>query len=229
MTRPKILVSFCGAGGSAMGWHRAGFEVWGTDFFPQENFPFPERFIQGDALEYLFWHGGEFDAHDAGPPCQWSTALRKGTNQSKGWGREHFDLINDTRIVLEDWGLPYVIENVSGAAVRKDVTLCGEMFSLEVLRHRHFELGGWSIPKPIHPKHRGRVKGWRHGEYFDGPYFAVYGDGGGKGSLADWQRAMGTPWMTSKHEIAEAIPPAYTEFLGAQLVQYLINQREEAA
>jgi DNA (cytosine-5)-methyltransferase 1 len=202
-----------------MGWHRSGFEVWGVDFFPQPDFPFPDRFIQTDALEYLFDHGGEYDAHDAGPPCQASTGLTKGTNQAMGWGRTHFDLINDTRIVLTDWEKPFVIENVSGAKIRKDVTLCGEMFGLSVIRHRHFELGGWSVERPEHIKHRGRVQGWRHGVYYDGPYFAVHGDGGGKGSLADWQRAMGIDWITDKKKLAEAIPPAYTEWLGRRLLE----------
>jgi hypothetical protein len=108
-----------------------------------------------------------------------------------------------------------------GAKIRKDVTLCGEMFGLEVLRHRHFELGGWSMKQPPHVPHRGRVKGWRHGEYFDGPYFAVYGDGGGKGSVAEWQRAMGIDWTSDKVELAEAIPPAYTELIGREMLAAL--------
>lgn len=119
--------------------------------------------------------------------------------------------------MLEDWGLPYVIENVSGAKLRKDLTLCGEMFGLEVIRHRYFELGNWVMPQPKHIPHRGRVQGYRHGEWFDGPYFAVYGDGGGKGSVADWQRAMGIDWTADKHELAEAIPPAYTQFIARRL------------
>lgn len=229
MTRPRILVSFCGAGGSAMGWHRAGWEVWGVDIFPQPNFPWPARFIEADALEYLFDHGGEYDAHDAGPPCQASTALTKGTNKSRGWGQTHFDLIGDTRIVLEDWGLPYVIENVSGAQIRKDLTLCGEMFGLSVIRHRHFELGGWEMAQPLHKPHRGRVAGYRHGQWYEGPYFAVYGDGGGKGTVAQWQEAMGIDWTDVRKEIAEAIPPAYTEFIGAQLMQHLQGRGEIAA
>lgn len=216
--RPPILDSFCGAGAASMGWHRAGWEVWGSDIFPQPNYPFPERFVQVDALEFLFDHGGKFVAHHAGPPCQASGALGKGTNAAKGWGSEHFDLIEDTRTVLVDWDLPFVIENVSGAKLRKDITLCGEMFGLEVIRHRHFELGGWGTMRAEHKPHRGRVRGYRHGEYFDGPYYAVHGDGGGKGSVSDWQRAMGIDWTDNKRELAEAIPPAYTQWLGTRLL-----------
>ena len=75
--------------------------------------------------------------------------------------------------------------------------------------------------QPDHVPHRGRVAGWRHGEYFDGPYFAVYGNGGGKGSLDDWRAAMGMPWCREKREISEAIPPAYSEFVGRQLMEVL--------
>jgi hypothetical protein len=79
------------------------------------------------------------------------------------------------------------------------------------------------MPEPEHKPHRGRVAGWRHGEYFDGPYFAVYGLGGGKGTVAQWQTAMGIDWTTERHEIAEAIPPAYTEFIGAGLIDNLLS------
>lgn len=219
--RPPLLDSFCGAGAASMGYHRAGFEVWGSDIFPQPDYPFPERFVQVDALEYLFYNGGKFVAHHGGPPCQASGALGKGTNAAKGWGSVHFDLIDDTRTVLTDWGKPFVIENVSGADMRKDVTLCGEMFRLEVIRHRHFELGYWSMPPQPHVPHRGRVKGVRHGTYYDGPYFAVYGEGGYKGTVAEWQRAMGIDWTADRRAIAEAIPPAYTDLIGRRLLKAL--------
>jgi len=97
--------------------------------------------------------------------------------------------------------------------------LCGEMFNIDVIRHRVFETNVW-IWQPPHTPHRGRVAGCRHGEWFSGPYFAVYGDGGGKGSLQQWRDAMGIDWMT-KPELAEAIPPAYTEYIGGQLLQAL--------
>ncbi|MFD4461333.1 hypothetical protein [Nocardia sp. NPDC058480] len=114
-----------------------------------------------------------------------------------------------------------MIENVQGSKLRRDLTLCGEMFGLGVIRHRYFELGGWSMPQPAHVAHRGRVAGYRHGERFDGPYVAVYGQGGGKGTVRQWQSAMGIDWTSDRVELAEAIPPAYTEFLGRQLIAEL--------
>jgi DNA (cytosine-5)-methyltransferase 1 len=95
------------------------------------------------------------------------------------------------------------------------------MFGLAVIRHRYFELGGWFMPQPPHKPHRGRVAGMRHGEWFTGPYFAVYGEGGGKGSVPQWKQAMGIDWTDDRREIAEAIPPAYTEHIGAQLLAHL--------
>ena len=130
----------------------------------------------------------------------------------------HVDLIPQTRELLDELGVPTVIENVQGAKVRRDLTLCGEMFGLDVIRHRYFECS-FPITQPGHVKHRGRVRGWRHGQYFDGPYVAVYGDGGGKGTVAQWQQAMGIDWTDVRLEIAEAIPPAYTEFVGRQLMR----------
>lgn len=195
-----------------MGHHRAGFDVVGVDIAPQPRYPF--TFVQGDALEYLAAHWTEFDAIHASPPCQASCALTKGTNK----GRQYLDLIPQTRELLATTGLPTVIENVQGAKVRRDVTLCGEMFGLGVLRHRYFELDGWQAAQPPHKPHRGRVAGWRHGQWYDGPYVAVYGEGGGKGSVAQWQAAMGIDWTSERKEIAEAIPPAYTEWLGSRLM-----------
>lgn len=207
MSRPLLLDLFCGAGGAAMGYHRAGFDVVGVDIAPQPNYPF--EFHQADALAFAMEFGGDFAVRHASPPCQASTALTKGTNK----GRQYPQLIPLTRVVLAAFGGPNVIENVQGAAVRRDVTLCGEMFGLNVIRHRYFE-----IAQPAHVKHRGRVAGWRHGKYFDGPYFAVYGEGGGKGTVAEWQAAMGIDWTDVRVEIAEAIPPAYTEHVGVQLL-----------
>ena len=211
--KPRLLDLFCCAGGSGMGYSRAGFEVVGVDIDPQPNYPF--EFHQGDALQFLARHGREFDVIHASPPCQGYTALK--AVHGNPWPL----LIDPVRDLLERVGVPYVIENVQGAPVRRDLTLCGEMFGLGVLRHRYFELGGWSAAQPAHIPHRGRVAGWRHGEYFDGPYFAVYGNGGGKGTIAQWQTAMGIDWTSDRRELAEAIPPAYTEFIGAQLLEHV--------
>lgn len=154
---------------------------------------------------------------DASPPCQDYIAITKGTNA----GREYPALLEPTRALLEASGLPYVIECGDGKHLRRDLQLCGEMFGLQVIRHRTFEAGGWTPTQPAHVKHCGRVKGWRHGQFYDGPYFAVYGDGGGKGTVAEWQQAMGIDWTTDRFELREAIPPAYTEFIGGQLIDQI--------
>ena len=227
ISKPLLLDLFCCAGGAGMGYHRAGFDVVGFDLAPQPNYPF--EFIQADALEVLhelatqgtWFRGRRVAAVHTSPPCQASCTLIKGNQRATA--DKHIDLIPQTRELLARTGLPTVIENVQGAKVRRDLTLCGEMFGLGVIRHRYFECT-FPVEQPQHIPHRGRVRGWRHGQYFDGPYVAVYGDGGGKGSVEEWQAAMGIDWTDVRHEIAEAIPPAYTEHVGKQLIRNLQDQ-----
>ncbi|MEU4239514.1 DNA methylase [Actinoplanes sp. NPDC026619] len=218
MSRSLLLDLFCCAGGAGAGYHAAGFDVLGVDLVDRPRYPF--RFVRAEALSHLarlITGGGirAFSLIHTSPPCQDGCALTQGTNRAMGWGRDHVQLIPDLRDLLERSGLPYVIEQPNGTApVRKDVTLCGEMFGLGVIRHRNFELGGWTAGQPVHVKHRGRVRGWRHGVYHDGPYVAAYGDGGGKASVAEMQTAMGIDWTDVREELTEAIPPAYTAWLG---------------
>jgi len=231
--RPRLLDLFCGAGGASVGYYRAGFDVVGVDIAPQPNYPF--EFYQADALALEqdairgCWHEGvrttltgrldtclgKFAVVHASPPCQGYTALA--AVHGNAWPK----LVEPVRELLDATGLPYVIENVQGSPVRRDMTLCGEMFGLGVIRHRYFELGGWQGAAPAHKPHRGRVAGMRHGAWFPGPYFAVYGEGGGKGTVVQWQAAMDIAWTDVRHEIAEAVPPAYTEFIGRQLLDHL--------
>lgn len=219
----RILDLYCGVGGAAKGYLDAGFDVVGVDREPQPEYVAGwQNFRRDDALSVLLnpMFLTRFDAIHASPPCQSSTALTKGTNK----GRKYPDLIPATRELLKLTGLPYIIENVQGAAVRRDLTLCGEMFGLEVIRHRFFEIAGFNVQQRDHLPHRGRVQGWRHGTYYDGPYFAVYGDGGGKGTVQQWQQAMGIDWTESRYSIAEAIPPAFTEHIGRQLMAQLTER-----
>jgi DNA (cytosine-5)-methyltransferase 1 len=221
LTRPLLLDLFCKAGGAGYGYHLAGFDVVGVDLEPQRNYPFV--FVQADVLHPKF---GEWismmraDAIHASPPCQFATAL----NNDKS---RHLNLIPATRALLEASGRPWVIENVEGAAehLRDPVTLCGTAFGLgaaghELQRHRLFELGGFSVPAAPACAHSG------------GPVIGVYGGharnrGGaeraktksffGHSQKALARQALGMDWGTLM-ELSEAIPPAYTEFLGRHLL-----------
>lgn len=223
--RPRVLAAFCGVGGDTFGYQGAGFHVTGVDMQPMERYC-GDDFYWGDAIEFIRRHGHRFDLIHAGPPCQHDCTLSQGTNA----GRFRYpNLLVPTRDALESTGRPYVIEQPPGRAskrMRKDLTLCGEMFGLRVIRHRNFELGGWAAPPPTHKPHRGRVAGMRHGLWYEGPYFAVYGEGGGKGTVAQWQEAMGIHWTSVRKEIAEAIPPAYARYIGRQFISHL---KKEAA
>jgi DNA (cytosine-5)-methyltransferase 1 len=216
VTRPRLLDLFCGAGGAAVGYHRAGFDVVGVDIEPQPHYPF--EFWQMDALEFCEDTGEwDFDAIHASPPCQrWSTATPS--------PHIHPDLIAPIRELLVATGLPYVIENVPGSPLRKDLVLCGSMFGLKVRRHRIFES---NIPlMALSCDHAGQGQPW-----------GVYGDGGGtsiprttggsrgrKAKQSEWAHLMGMEWADPQ-EIKEAIPPAYTEYIGCRLMEYLEHEQ----
>jgi DNA (cytosine-5)-methyltransferase 1 len=198
-----------------MGYWRAGFDVVGVDIQPRPRYPF--EFIQADALDVMRERCQDFHLVHASPPCQPHTALTKGTNQ----GREYPDFLDEMRELCLWYGVDWVIENVAGAPMRADLNLCGEMFGLGVIRHRKFELGwiGSTLARqPEHKRHRGPVRGWRHGVYRDGPYIAAYGKGGGKGNVAEMQTAMDITWTGVHEELTEAIPPAYTEHIGREFI-----------
>lgn len=221
MTVLRLLDAYCCAGGATRGYQDAGWHVTGVDIDAQPNYC-GDEFVQGDAVAFIREHGREFDAIHTGPPCQDGCTLTAGTNA----GRFAYpQLIPATRAALESTGRPWLIENPPGRApMRRDVMLCGEMFGLKVIRHRNFELGGWTLDQPPHLPHRGRVAGMRHGRWYTGPYFAVYGAGGGKGTVPEWQDAMGIPWTDQRRELAEAIPPAYTRLLGTALAETLTQR-----
>lgn len=220
MIRPRLLDAYCCAGGASRGYERAGFEVFGVDINPRPDYPYGSH--KGDAVEFIRSTIGKFDAYAASPPCQKHTTLTKG-NEARGWENDHVDLIPATRAALEATGRPFIIENVEGARaeLRDPIMLCGLSFDLKVFRHRYFE-ANFDLVAPEHPSHRGhRVAGWRHGVKYEGDMFAVYGDGGGKGTVAEWQDAMGIDWTTDRQAIAEAIPPAYAELLGRQMMEVI--------
>lgn len=209
-----------------MGWNRAGFEVLGIDINPQPNYPFD--FIQMDALEWLesfslTRHGWKvhFAGIHASPPCQ---AFSRRTPNKEN----HPDLITPLRPLLEETGLPYVIENVEGAPLHNPSLLCGSMFGLDVRRHRLFETN-WSlcVPRCDHERQDACKKYliYDHKKWYWTSVVPVYGSGGRK-AVEYWPSAMGCGdtwddcWMT-REELAESIPPAYTEYIGGELKRYL--------
>jgi DNA (cytosine-5)-methyltransferase 1 len=196
-----------------MGYSRAGFdEIVGVDIEPQPDYPF--EFIQLDLTVDDLPYYPYPDLVHASPPCQrFSTATLDGSR--------HPDLIGMTRSLLEEYDRPYVIENVPAAPIRKDLMLCGSMFGLQVQRHRHFELTfPVAQPKCSHV--------WLEGR----PWTVVGTGGGGKwkhswkpGPIGQWRELMGMPWVTNKRGIAEAIPPAYTEYIGRQFIDGVAQGR----
>jgi len=211
--RPRLLDLFCGAGGAAVGYHRAGFDVVGVDIKPQPRYPF--MFVQGDALEFAARNGRHFDAIHASPPCQRFTVMQRVRD------RLHPDLVSPTRELLHDLALPFVIENVPGAPLVEPVMLCGTMFPgvLKVYRHRLFETSFFML-SPAHPKHTQRFPQAGYGANAEG-WMSVAGH---VANVAAARTAMGIDWMTQT-EIAQAIPPAYTEFIGTQLLRALGRER----
>jgi DNA (cytosine-5)-methyltransferase 1 len=219
---PRLLDLFCCAGGAGVGYSMAGFDVVGVDIKQQPNYPLP--FILTDALKLDPKFISTFDAVHASPPCQSYSDLAKRNGNADAWPR----LIEPIRDVVVRSGLPYVIENVEGAPLRNPIILCGTMFKgLRVLRHRLFE-ANFPILTPrhgAHPKvHTFDKRKSHYGKTNDMRDF-VQVTGGGNCTIAAARDAMGIDWMT-KNELNEAIPPAYTRFIGRQLLAYLIAMKE---
>lgn len=196
-----------------MGYHRAGFEVVGVDLAPQPRYPF--EFYEGDAVKVLeHWALDDFDAVHASPPCQSFTAYRR---RGAGVGDGYPDLISVVRDRLEQLGIPYVIENVPGAPLIEATRLCGSSFGLDIRRHRLFETSfammappcahGWQTPRFPQATNRTNLR-------------STVEVGVWRIPLEEQHRAMGIDWMTLE-ELSEAIPPAYTEHIGAALLNAL--------
>lgn len=220
----RVLDLYCGVGGATVGYDKAfgpDVEIVGVDWVLQPHYP--HAFVRADVRDLTPDFLRQFDFVHASPPCQARAAITLGTNQRMA--EKYPDFYPETKSLLERTGVPYVIENPSA---RPDLVLCGEMFGLSVIRHRKFELGGWVAKAPVHKPHRGRVAGMRHGVWYEGPYFAVYGEGGGKGTVPQWQSAMGIHWTSVRKSIAEAIPPAYTEYVGQQFISQHNRNKSES-
>jgi DNA (cytosine-5)-methyltransferase 1 len=216
----KLLDLYCGAGGASVGYSRAGFEVTGVDKYPQPRYPF--EFIQGDAIDYCLNYGHRFDIITASPPCQAYTCLKSILTEAQK--AKHEDLIDATRDAILSTGKPYVIENVGGARnkLRSPIMLCGTYFGLKVYRHRFFECNPFVLC-PSHFPHQDNLQGSGRG-LSDKGFISVTGNGGdrtlGSNYFSYAQRSMGIDWMSRK-ELSQAIPPAYTEFIGNQIMQVL--------
>lgn len=188
--RPRLLDLFCGAGGAAVGYHRAGFDVTGVDIVPQPNYPF--TFHRADAITFPL---DGFDAVHASPPCpRYANVTRW-----RGDPDDHPDLLPTVRQLLIASWLPWVIENVPGAPMRPDLVLCGSAFGLTVRRHRWFETSPQLFTLTAPCRHGSDLLPFMH-----------------KGERA-YADALGCPWM-SKMEARDAVPPAYTEHIGRQLL-----------
>jgi len=217
VTRPRLLDLFCGAGGAAVGYHRAGFEVVGVDIEPQPHYPF--EFHQADALYALTFPLGGFDAIHASPPCQSESDLRHRT------GVEYQDLLTPTLAQLRAQSLPWIVENVESTdKLPGSLVLCGTEFGLRsgnryLRRHRRF-LASFDLWGAGGCSCAARSIGGVYGTGGGGPMTRGY-----KFRPAEAAEAMGIDWMTTA-ERAQAIPPAFTEHLGAQLLDHL---REAAA
>lgn len=204
---PRLLDLFCGAGGAAMGYHTAGFEVTGVDIKDQPDYPF--EFHQGDALDFPF---DGFDVIHGSPPCHDHSSI-SAVDDGSGW------LLAATVSRMMESGKPWVCENVVGRNVKMAgwwFVLCGSMFGLKVQRHRRFGSSHLMFP-PV----------CQHGD--ERPY-TITGHGGGcdskhsrKPKAQDFWRYLDMPWMEGRppYGVAQAIPPAYTEWIGGQLMAHM--------
>lgn len=213
--RPRLLDLFCGQFGAGYGYHLAGFDVTGVDIRPvrPQHRPPSVHFVHGDALEYLAEYGQEYDVIHASPPCRAYSRARHGAPVAY----RHPDLVRPTRRLLKASGRPYVMENVEGAPLVDPVLLCGAMFGLATYRHRMFESNWqlWPSMSP-HPAHQAPTA--RMGRpAAPGEFHSFVGNFSG---LEKAREVMQMPWA-NQDGIRQAVPPAYTRYIGAALLGQL--------
>lgn len=217
MKRPRLLDLFCGGGGSAVGWHRAGFDVVGVDIIRQPEYPYP--FLLADALTFPL---DGYDVVTASPPCKPFTTGANRDRQTLRLFDPHPDCLTPTLERFRQLRVPWVIENVPGAPMpANSVRYCGSSFGLDVRRHRLFAS---NVPLTAPPcQHERQTNHYRtldfarHTRGLTANVVGVYGNiQGGGDTLELRQRAMGIDWL-SNDALTQAIPPAYTEHIGRQL------------
>lgn len=206
MKHPKLLDLYCGEGGAAVGYHRAGFQVTGVDHLKKKRFPF--SFILDDGISYICKNWHKYDAIHMSPPCQKYSAANQydKTNCSAD--------LESLLIICGYIQIPWVIENVPNSPLPKTINLFGPQFNLNIIRKRIF----YSNIMLFEPE---AVKQKRI--YYPGKeLFTIAGNGGKNATVANWSKAIKINWMT-RQGLRQSIPPAYTEFIGNQLINYLTN------
>jgi DNA (cytosine-5)-methyltransferase 1 len=214
----RLLDLYCRAGGAAVGYNQAGFdEIVGIDIESQKRYPF--TFVQCDALEYVRDHWREFDAIHASPPCQAYCAMK---GLGKGAGKNAPDLVGPTRMLLQRTCVPWVIENVPGAPLINPVMLCGSMFRLGVRRHRLFETSFFMLGISTCEHRPGALA--VYGDHPEDAYIhskTMKPDSTKRApNIQAARKAMGIDWMDWK-DITQAVPPAFTKFIGTQMIDHI--------
>jgi hypothetical protein len=198
MVKPKLLDLFCCAGGAAKGYQRAGFYVVGVDIKPQPHYC-GDEFIQADAMKFDL---SGYECYHASPPCQHYSMMQNIVKTKSEWP----DLISPTRDRLTSTGKSYVIENVYKAPLKGHLMLCGTMFNLPIIRHRYFECDWMDLYLFPPCDHRNVYDPWHKD---------------GVGQREKLSAAMDIDWFMNRQEVREAIPPAYTEFIGKELIKII--------
>jgi DNA (cytosine-5)-methyltransferase 1 len=221
----KLLDLFCGVGGASVGYAQAGFEVHGVDLKHGKRYPF--IYLKADVLDILKDNAflNQFDVIHASPPCQ-THSITKHLRNAQGGSTSKLDLIPETRAALIASGKPYVIENVVGSPLINPIQLCGSSFDLKVRRHRLFESNMDLKGSICNHKNQGKPIGV-YGSMGDQPQGLNKANGkyvyGGQvaRTIQEAQNAMGMNWGIWS-EIKEAIPPAFTKYLGHQLLRLAV-------
>lgn len=226
---PLLLDAFCGAGGAAMGYWRAGFNVIGCDIKPQPHYPFP--FWQMDALDFIRRYGPLADVIHASPPCQGYSSSVRSENSQWGYysdGKATPRLIIPVRNAILNTGKPYVIENTRGSQseLHASLMLCGSMFGDMPSRHRYFEVSHM-VAQPPHAPCRGHNQRLAARLGVEARDVTVAGKSRRTGSLDTWRKVMGCEWMVTGPELVESIPPAFTQYIGEQIMR-VVRPKQQA-